>query len=184
MPSEKIDVPQSKKELESFQGMMNYIKWYSSRLTRVAEPLKELLRKDMTVVLGVQTPESIQSHQGRANQDPSPGLLWPKGRPHHPGGWIHEVLGAVLLQKGNPVIYVSRTLTLVETGYSNIERELLSTVFGLERLHHYTFGSKVKVQTDHKPLIPIWRKSIVAANPQLQQLLLQLAKYDAELTYL
>ena len=35
-------------------------------------------------------------------------------------------LGAVLLQKGRPVKYVSQFLTPAETGYSNTERELLS----------------------------------------------------------
>ena len=69
-------------------------------------------------------------------------------------------MGAVLLQKGRPVIYMSRTLIPAETGYSNIKRELLSIEFGLERLHHYIFSSKAEVQTDHKPLTPIWRKSL------------------------
>ena len=43
-------------------------------------------------------------------------------------------LGAVLLQDGQPVVYVSRSLTPAETQYSNIERELLAVVFALERL--------------------------------------------------
>ena len=93
-------------------------------------------------------------------------------------------LGAVLLHKGRPVIHASRTLKPGETGYSNIEREHLSTAFGLGRLHHYVFGDKSKVQIDHKPLIPIWKESIAAASPQLQCLLFWLAKYDIELTYL
>ena len=77
-------------------------------------------------------------------------------------------LGTVLLQKGRPVLYMSITLTPAETGYSNIERELFSIVFRLERLHHYVFGSRVEVQTYYKPLILIWRKSIRTASPQLQ----------------
>ena len=71
-----------------------------------------------------------------------------------------------------------------DTGYFNIERELLIVAFWLERLHHYIFGSKVEVQTDHKPLIPTWKKSIAAVSPKLQWLLLCLVKYDVELTYL
>ena len=71
-----------------------------------------------------------------------------------------------------------------ETGYSSIERELLSVVFCLERLNHYVFGSTIKGHTDHKSPIPIWKKSIAVANPELQCLLLRLAKYDVELTYL
>ena len=74
-------------------------------------------------------------------------------------------LGAVLLQKGRCVIYVSRMLTPIETGYSNLERELLSVVIGLKRLHENVFGSRVEVKTDHKPLTPIWKKSIVTASP-------------------
>ena len=93
-------------------------------------------------------------------------------------------LGVVLLQKGRLVIYMSRTLTPAEIGFSNIEREVLSIIFGLERLHYYIFGRKVEVQTDQMPLIPIWRKSIAATSPQLQWILLWLAKYNVELTYL
>ena len=64
-------------------------------------------------------------------------------------------LGAVLLQKGRPIIFTSGTLIPTETGYATIKRELLSVVFGLERIHHYVFGSKIKVQTDDKSLTPI-----------------------------
>ena len=74
-------------------------------------------------------------------------------------------LGEVLLQKGILVTYTSKTFTPPETGYSNIERELLSVVFGLERLPYYVFWSKSKIQSDHKPLIPIWKKSIGAVSP-------------------
>ena len=76
--------------------------------------------------------------------------------------------GAVLLQKGRPANYVSRMLMPADTSYPNIERELLSIIFRLERSHHCVFGTKVGVQTDHKPLILIWKKSIAAASPQLQ----------------
>ena len=61
-------------------------------------------------------------------------------------------LGAVLLQEGKPVIYVSGTLTPAEERYANIEKELLGVVFAMERLHNYVFGEPVRVQTDHKPL--------------------------------
>ena len=44
-------------------------------------------------------------------------------------------LSAVLLQEGQPIVYASRVLTETERRYTNIERELLGVVFGLERLH-------------------------------------------------
>ena len=93
-------------------------------------------------------------------------------------------LGAVLLQEGQPVVYASRALTDTECRYSNIERELLGVVFGLKRLHHYTFGKSITVETDHQPLTSIWKKTIATSSPRLQRLLLRLAQYDVHIEYL
>ena len=90
----------------------------------------------------------------------------------------------MLLQEGQPVVYASRTLTDTECRYSNIERELLGVVFGLERLHHYTFGKPITVETDHQPLTSIWKKTIATSSPRLQRLLLRLAQYDVHIEYL
>ena len=90
----------------------------------------------------------------------------------------------MLLQEGQPVVYASRTLTETECRYSNIERELLGVVFGLERLHHYTFGKPITVETDHQLLTSIWKKTIATSSPRLQRLLLRLAQYDVHIEYL
>ena len=90
-------------------------------------------------------------------------------------------LGAALLQEGQPIVYVSRVLTDTEHRYSNIERELLGVVFGLKRLHHYTFGKSIMVETDHQPLTSIWKKTLSA---RLQRLLLRMAQYDVHIEYL
>ena len=49
-------------------------------------------------------------------------------------------LGAVLIQDGRPVHFLSKALTLAEANYSYIERELLAVLFACEKLHIYTFG--------------------------------------------
>ena len=92
-------------------------------------------------------------------------------------------LGAVLLQESKPVMYVSRALTETEQRYSNIERELLATVFALNRLIYYTFGRTITVQSDHQPLQSIWKKSTVSASPRLQRLLLRLTHYDINIEF-
>ena len=90
----------------------------------------------------------------------------------------------MLLQEGQPVVYAFRTLTDTERRYYNIERELLGVVFGLERLHHYTFGKPITVETDHQLLTSIWKKTIATSSPRLQRLLLRLAQYDVNIEYL
>ena len=71
-----------------------------------------------------------------------------------------------------------------EKQYTNIEREVLVVVFAMERPHHYVYGYTVTVETDHKPLVSIWWKTIATASPRLQHLLLRLAQYNLDIVYL
>ena len=80
-------------------------------------------------------------------------------------------------------MYISRTLIEMEQRYSNIERELLAVVFACERLNHYTVGYRVKVETDHEPLMSIWKKPIVSISTRVQRLLLRLLQYSIDIQY-
>ena len=69
-------------------------------------------------------------------------------------------LGACLMQGGQPIQYASRALTDTEKRYSEIEKAMLSIVFGLTRFHTYTYGSKVTVYNDQKPLAAVLKKPV------------------------
>ena len=43
--------------------------------------------------------------------------------------------------------YASKAMTKAQTGYAQIEKELLSTVFGMKKFGHLVFGRHVNVQT-------------------------------------
>ena len=43
----QMSAPKDKKGLQSFQGMVNYLKRYSAQLMKLSEPLKPLLKEDM-----------------------------------------------------------------------------------------------------------------------------------------
>ena len=45
-------------------------------------------------------------------------------------------------------------------------------------------GYTTTVQTVHKPLVSVWKKSIVCNSPCLQRLLLRLSQYDVNIEYL
>lgn len=92
-------------------------------------------------------------------------------------------LGAVLIQDGKPVHFLSKALTSAEANYSNIEQELLAVLFACEKLHRYTFGQKITVHTDHKPLQSIFQRPINLAPVRLQRMLLRLSKYDIQVKY-
>ena len=92
-------------------------------------------------------------------------------------------LGAALLQEGQPVAYASRALRDPETRYAQIEKELLAASYGLERFHQYTYGRKVMIQSDHKPLEIIQKKPMQSAPKRLQRMLVNMAAYDYEIYY-
>ena len=92
-------------------------------------------------------------------------------------------IGFVLMQNGQPVSYSSRALTTSERNYSQIEKELLAQVFGVERNDQYVYGRKVVQWSDHKPLETISKKPLATAPKRLQRLLLRLQQYDVEIRY-
>ena len=85
-------------------------------------------------------------------------------------------LGAVLLQDGHPLAYASRRLTPTEQGYAQIEKELLSVVFAMNKFHQYIYGPSVVVQNDHNhpPLVAIQKKPFARAPMRLQRMLMRL----------
>jgi hypothetical protein len=92
-------------------------------------------------------------------------------------------LGAALLQDDKPVAFASRALTDAETRYAQIEKELLAVVFAFEKFNQYTYARAVEVETHHKPLVSIVKKSLTSAPPRLQRMLLRLQRYDFALKY-
>ena len=65
-------------------------------------------------------------------------------------------LGATIPQEGRPVAFASKSLSPAETRYTNIEREMLTIVFGCERFHNYIYGTRFIIHSDHKPYIYIY----------------------------
>ncbi|CAB4043685.1 Hypothetical predicted protein, partial [Paramuricea clavata] len=92
-------------------------------------------------------------------------------------------LGATLLQENGPVEYRSNLLTETEQRYSNIEREMLGIVHGLEKFHYYAYGRHVVIETDHKPLETIFKKNLASAPPRIARMMLRIQKYDVEIKY-
>ena len=68
-------------------------------------------------------------------------------------------------------------LTSAERNYANIERELLGVVFGVQHFKHFTFGNEVHMITDHKPLVSLLKKSLVACSSRLSRLMLKIVDF-------
>lgn len=49
-------------------------------------------------------------------------------------------MGCVLLQDNLPCMYASKSLTLTQKKYAQIEKELYASLFACERFHQHIFG--------------------------------------------
>ena len=92
-------------------------------------------------------------------------------------------LSAVLLQEGRPISFMSKALTNTQSRYSNIEREILGVVTGVEHFHQYLFGRQFTLYTDHKPIENLVLKPLVDTSPRVQRLMLHLSQYNMNVQY-
>ena len=76
---------------------------------------------------------------------------------------------ACLIQNGKVVCYASRALTKTEQNYQNLEREVLGTIWGMEKFHYLLYGKEFTLETDQKPLVSIYKKHMVDISPRVQR---------------
>ena len=130
-------------------------------MSEITAPLRSLLKKDIQWSWHNEHQESLEKIQKILTSSPvlnfydinKPILLQVDASQ---GG-----LGACLLQDGHPVIYASRSLTVAEQHYAQIEKELLAIVFACERFNQFIYGKQITVQSDH---IVIIIKAIITSS--------------------
>ena len=82
-----------------------------------------------------------------------------------------------------PISYARKTLSTTESYYFNIGCELLGVLFVILHCKHFTYGHTVYVITYHKPLVSLFKKSLVDASPHLTHMLMQLLDYMLNVHY-
>ena len=65
---------------------------------------------------------------------------------------IGERIGAVLLQDGHPIAFLSKALSPKNLGLSAYEKELLALVMAVIKWKHYLVGYHFAIKTDHESL--------------------------------
>ena len=179
----EMQSPTNKLELQSFFGTVNFLATHIPLLSKKTYMMRGLVKKDVHFVWTKdmqQEFETIKQEIARSIQL----IHFDTGK-----AVIIETdaslkgLGAVLIQDGKPVKFLSKSLTTTESDYSNIEREMLAVLFACEKLHTYIFGRVVTIHTDHKPLQSIFQKPISLAPLRLQRMLLRMRMYNLQVKY-
>ena len=157
-------------------GMINYLSRFSSVISQISDPLRPLTKKEEPFAWQPEHQKAFQELKQVITEAPVLAYYDPSKENVIQSDASMKGLGCVLLQNGRPVYYASRSLNDAERRCSNVERELLAACWSLEKLNHFIYGKNVRLETAHKPLESIWRKSIPSALPRLQRLLLRMAR--------
>ncbi|KAJ8048542.1 hypothetical protein HOLleu_00898 [Holothuria leucospilota] len=164
--------------------MIKYLAKFLPALSDKSEPLRRrLTHKDTKWPWSKEQADSFQIIKQIVTDAPVLKYFDPECHTEGQGDASDKGFGFALLQNDHPATYASRALTQAERNYSQIEKELLALVFGLERNHQYVYGRKVILWIDHKPLVSISQKPLSSAPRRLQRLLLRLHQYDTEIRY-
>ena len=158
-------------------GTINFLAKYVPHLSTVVKPIQALVCNDVMFSWGPEHDAALRKVKAILSSTPVLAHFDPAQPLVVQCDASKDGLGAALMQQGHPLAYASRTLTASEQNYAQIEKELLSVLFAMEKFHHYTYGREVTVENDHKPLVAIHSKPIAKAPMRLQRMLLRLLSY-------
>lgn len=147
--------PMNKEETRSFLGLVTYLGKFIPDLANTTEPLRRLIKKDITFVWTEEQESAFQQLKNKLAQIPRLSYF----NPVLPIRLIIDAspvaLGAVLVQfdgeEPRPISFASKSLSEVERRYSQTEKEGLALVWGVERFYYYLYGIEFELVTDHKP---------------------------------
>lgn len=178
-------VPRNKKQLRSFLGFCSYYRKFVRGFSVIAKPLFVLTKNQNKFIWN----EECQSAFPKLKQFLMSSQIL--SFPSETGEFILDTdasnhgIGVVLSQKqenGEKVIaFYSRVLSKSERNYCVNRRELLAIIDSFKNFHHYLYGQKFLVRTDHISLR--WLLSFKELDGQLARWLERLQQYDFEVIH-
>lgn len=183
--------PKNVTELRSYLGLLTYYSKFLPNMAEVLAPLYKLLRKEIRWRW-----TGTEEKAFCASKD----LLTSSALLVHFNPELELILmcdassygvGAVLAHRmpdgsERPIGYASRSLSASQRNYSQLEKEALALVFGVQRFHAYLFGHHFELVTDHQPLLALLhqhRPTSPQASARIRRWSLLLSAYEYTITF-
>lgn len=175
--------PQDKQDIQRFMGMVTFLSTHIPNLSSHTAALRDLIKKDSVFVWEESHQRAFDDLKNLVASNISLKYFNPSVETTIEVDASMKGLGATLIQNGAPVAFASKALTQTQANYSNIERECLAVIYGIQRFHTYVYGKHFTVTSDHKPLEMIFKKPIHRAPPRLQRMIIKVLGYDFDVQY-
>ena len=184
-----VHTPKNAGDVRRFLGMINQLSKISPNLAEETQSLRELLSKERAWVWG--EPQELAFCRLKKILTNAPVLAHfdPNRETIVSADASSYGLGAVLLQKQEngefqPVAFISRSMTPTEQRYAQIEKEALAFTWACERLTDYLMGLTFHVQTDHKPLVPLFTTKHLEELPlRVQRFRLRMTRFNFSMSH-
>ena len=179
--SRNMPTPNLKHKILSFLGLCNYLSSYVPDLSNILHSLHQLAKKNLVFTWDSHYDNLYQRAKDYILQNANTLCYYDPDLPISlETDTSQSGLGAVLLQQGRPISFMSRALTKLQSRYSNIECEVLGIVTGIEHFQQYLFGRAFTLFTDHKLIENLVLKPLVDTSPRIKCLMLQLNSISHE----
>ena len=173
-------VPSNVKQLRGFLGLTGYYRRFIKAYASISRPLTLLLKKNGFKWIGEAQVAFDQLKQAMVS---APVLVLPDFEKE----FIVETdasgvgIGAVLLQDGHPIAYLSKTLSSKHQLMSTYEKEFLAVILALERWRGYLLDRHFKIKTDHFSLKYLLDQRIT--TPAQMKWIPKLMGFDYEIVF-
>ncbi len=176
------ETPTSKKELQSFLGLVNYYRRFIRDCSKIAKPLTNLTKNvpfdwshEADAAFQKLKKAVISAPVLRQFNDNAPITITTDASKY--------AIGGVMEQKFNdgihPVAFISRTLNPAEQNYAAHDLELLGIHDAIRVWRCYLHGRKFQVHTDHHPLRYLETQEFL--SPRQVRWLEKLAQFDFDI---
>ena len=177
--------PQDVHELRSFLGLCTYYRKFVKGFSKIARPLHRLTESKQKFLWTTECDNSFLQLKNALTSAPI--LAYPE-----PGKDFildtdasNEGVGAVLSQEidgqERVIAYFSKSLSRSERNYCVTRKELLAIVKAVEHFHHYLYGRKFLLRTDHASLT--WLLNFKNPEGQVARWIQRLQEYDFEIRH-
>ena len=185
-----VPAPKDVSQLRSFLGLMTHYGKFLRNLSTVVAPLNRLLGKGVKWIWSTEEQNAFEAAKQLLLDSPALVHFDPQRKLYLQCDASSVGLGVVLSHRidgtDRPVAFASKTLSIAQKGYSQLEKEGLAIIFGLTRFHQFLYGRKFVIVTDHKPLLGLLgeQKGLpVHAAARIVRWAIRLQTYDYELQF-